>query len=70
MQTFTVADMHLHVHSHKLVLFEEALLVFETQDPNIEWYTKVATAFHGTMSFMIGRKELPPRRHWVIFSRG
>ena len=25
-------------------LFEEALLVFEAQDPNIEWYTKVAAA--------------------------
>ena len=25
-------------------LFEEALLVFEAQDPNLEWYTKVAAA--------------------------
>ena len=25
-------------------LFEEALLVFEAQDPNVEWYTKVAAA--------------------------
>ena len=25
-------------------LFEEALLVFEAQDPNIEWYMKVAAA--------------------------
>ena len=25
-------------------LFEEALLVFEAQDPNVEWYTKVAPA--------------------------
>ena len=25
-------------------LFEEALLVFEAQDPNIEWYTKLAAA--------------------------
>ena len=25
-------------------LFEEALLVFEVQDPNVEWYTKVAAA--------------------------
>ena len=25
-------------------LFEEALLVFEAQDPNVEWYTKAAAA--------------------------
>ena len=25
-------------------LFEEALLVFEAQDPNVEWYTKVAAS--------------------------
>ena len=25
-------------------LFEEALVVFEAQDPNVEWYTKVAAA--------------------------
>ena len=25
-------------------LFEEAMLVFEAQDPNVEWYTKVAAA--------------------------
>ena len=25
-------------------LFEEALLVFEAQDSNVEWYTKVAAA--------------------------
>lgn len=69
LQTFTDADMSLHVQPHTLVLLQEALLVFETQDPNIEWYAKVATAFHATMSFTIERKELPPRRHWVIFSR-
>ena len=27
-----------------LSLFEEALLVFKAQDPNVEWYTKVETA--------------------------
>ena len=36
--------MRSRVQSCKLVLFEEALLVFEAQDPNIERYTKVAAA--------------------------
>ena len=30
-------------------LFEEALLVFEAQDPNIEWYTKVAAAIQNAV---------------------
>ena len=30
-------------------LFEEALLVFEAQDPNIEWYTKVAATVHNAI---------------------
>ena len=30
-------------------LFEEALLVFEAQDLNIEWYTKVAAAVHNAI---------------------
>ena len=32
----------LHIQARKLVLFEEALLLFETQGPNIERYMKVA----------------------------
>ena len=30
-------------------LFEEALLVFEAQDLNIEWYTKVAAAIQNAI---------------------
>ena len=30
-------------------LFEEALLVFEAQDPSIEWYTKVAAAIQNAI---------------------
>ena len=30
-------------------LFEDALLVFEAQDPNVEWYTKVAAAVQNTI---------------------
>ena len=30
-------------------LFEEGLLVFEAQDPNIEWYTKVVAAVQNTI---------------------
>ena len=41
--------MHLHVQSHKLVLFEEALLVFEARDPNTEWYTKAAAAIQNAI---------------------
>ena len=32
-----------------LSLFEEALLVFKAQDPNVEWYTKVETAIQNTI---------------------
>ena len=30
-------------------LFEDALLVFEAQDPNVEWYTKIAAAVQNTI---------------------
>ena len=30
-------------------LFEEALLVIEAQNPNVEWYTKVETAIQNTI---------------------
>ena len=29
--------------------FEEALLVFEAQDPNVEWYAKVAAAIQNVI---------------------
>ena len=36
---FTMQEM-----AREFSLFEEALLVFEAQDPNVEWYMKVAAA--------------------------
>ena len=30
-------------------LFEEALLVFEAQDPNLQWYPKVAAAIQNAI---------------------
>ena len=30
-------------------VFEEALLIFEPQDPNVDWYTKVAAAIHNAV---------------------
>ena len=54
-------------------LFEEALLVFESQDPNVEWYTKVTAAIQNAIQcyrvIYEEKKELPPRHHWIIFSR-
>ena len=54
-------------------LFEVALLVSEAQDPNIEQYTKVAAAFQNAIQcYHVNydeKKELLPRRHWIIFSR-
>ena len=55
-------------------LFEETLLVFEAQDRNIEWYTKVAAAVQkqssATVSSMTRKEELLPRHHWIAFPRG
>ena len=55
-------------------LFEEVLLIFEAQDPNIEWYTKVAAAVHSAIQcyrvIYDKKKELLPRHHWIVFSRG
>ena len=52
-------------------LFEEALLVSEAQDLNIEWYVKVTAAiqiiiqcYHVTYD---EKKELMPRYHCIIF---
>ena len=39
-------------------VFEEALLVFEAQDPNIEWYTKVAAAVqHASQCHMSSMRQ-------------
>lgn len=51
-------------------VFEEALLVIEAQNPNVEWYTKVTAAIPlsnpaPTMSSMT--QEPPPRYHRVVF---
>ena len=55
-------------------LFEEALLVFEAQDPTIEWYTKVAAAVQNAIQcyhvIYDEKKEMLPRYHWIIVSRG
>ena len=55
-------------------LFEEVLLVFETQDPNAEWCTKFAAAVQNaiqcTVSSKMREKELLPRHHWTVFTRG
>ena len=54
-------------------LSEEALLVFESQYPNIEWYLKVATAVQNAIQcyrvICDEKKKLPPRHHWIDFSR-
>ena len=55
-------------------LFEEALLAFEAQDPNLEWYPKVAAAIQNAIQcypvIYDEQKELLPRHQWIIFSRG
>ena len=54
-------------------LFEEALLVFEAQDMNIEWYTNVAAAIQNAIQcyhvIYDEKTELLPRHHWIVFSR-
>jgi len=37
--------------ARRFSLFEEALLVFEAQNPNIEWYTKVTAAIQNPIQF-------------------
>ena len=39
LKRFTMQEM-----TRGFSLFEEALLIFEAQDPNVEWYTKVVAA--------------------------
>ena len=52
-------------------LFEEALLVFEAQDLNVEWYMKVAAAVENAIQcyhlILMRKRELLPRHHWIIF---
>ena len=55
--------------------FEEALLVFETQDLNVDWYMKVAAAVQNASQghpviYDKKKQELLHRHHWIIFSRG
>ena len=56
--------------------FEEALLVVEAQDPNIEWYMKVAAATQNAIQCYMSskmrkkKKNLLLRNHWIIFPRG
>ena len=55
-------------------LFEEALLVFEAQDLNKNGTRRLHPPFRMqssvTVSSMTRKKELLPRHHWIIFSRG
>ena len=56
-------------------LFEEALLVFEAWYLNIEWYAKIASAIQRAVQLYPvihdeKKKELLPRHHCIIFSRG
>ena len=55
--------------------FEEALLVFEEQDPNVDWATEVAAAVQNAVrryciTYDEKNRELLPRCYWVIVSRG
>ena len=54
---------------------EEALLVFEAQDLNIEPYKKFAAIIHNAIQcyhviYDEEKKELLPRCHRIVFSRG
>ena len=53
-------------------LFEEALLVFEAQDLNVT--RRLQPPFRmqssATVLSMTRKKELLPRHHWIVFSRG
>ena len=56
-------------------VFEEALLAFEAQDLNIEWYKKGAAAVQNAIcimyvSCMMRKQELLAREHWIIFQVG
>ena len=55
-------------------LLEEALLAFQAQDPDVEWYMKTQQAFRmqstATESSMGRKKKLLPRHHRIIFSSG
>ena len=66
---FTMQEM-----ARGLSLFEEALLAFEAQDPNVEQYMKVAAAVQNAIQgyhvIYDKKKELLPRHHCIIFSRG
>ena len=55
-------------------LFEEVVLFFEAPDSSVEQYTKAAAAVQNEFSAMASpmkrNTELPPRHHWIVFSRG
>ena len=74
-QNFKDVSVHSHVQPPKLVLFEEALIAFEAQELNIEWYTRVVTAFlHNAIQcycYLWEQKELLSRQHRIrFFKRG
>ena len=53
-------------------LFEETLLVFETQGPKVEWYTKDVAAIRNAIqsyhAIYDERKDLLSRHHWMVLS--
>ena len=66
---FTMQEM-----ARGLSLFEEALLVFEAQHPNVDSTLRLQQLFRmqssATVLSVARKKELLPRHHWIIFSRG
>ena len=51
-------------------LFEEALLDFEAQDPNVEWYAKTATQCHSCGIEKIRARKKDPDIIGSVFSKG
>ena len=61
--------------ARRFSFFEEALLVFEAQDQNVEQYRKVLAAIqkvtqcHQIIYDGKKKKSLLPRHHWIVSSR-
>ena len=58
-------------------MLEEALLVSEKQNPNVEQYTNVSAAIHNAIECYNviydekkKKQNLVSRRYWIVFSRG
>ena len=59
--------------ARRIFLFEEVLLISEAQDLTVEQSMKVSAAVQQAICCYCviydERKELLPRRHWIIFPR-